>query len=117
MQVSHNPITKDQQMLCDKFLEVFGTSIYEVINTTFFHINRRFDLRDASAQFTYKEAVFTLSYEAIDPLRLNHGFCLECKDGDSVFFPVKHLVLRSRKYCHTLQDFIDALDDLSGSSV
>lgn len=117
MQVSHKPITKHQQLLCDKFLDVFGTSIYEVVNTSFFHINRRFDLGDASTQFTYKEVVFTLSYEAIDPLHLAYGFCLDCKDGESRFFPVTHLIWRWRDYRYTLQDFTSALDQLSESTV
>lgn len=117
MHESHKPITKHQQMLCDKFQEVFGTSIYEVINTTFFHIERRVSLRDASTQFTYNDSVFTLSYEAIDPLRLIYGFNLDCKDGDSAIFPVKHLLLRWRNYRYKLQDFTNALDELSGASV
>lgn len=117
MQVSHEPITKYQQRLCEKFLTVFGTSIYEVVNTTFFHIERRINVRDASTQFTYKEAIFTLSYEAVDPLRLTYGFSLDCKDGESRFFPVTHLLLRWQKYRYTLQDFISALDELSESLV
>lgn len=115
MQVSHEPITKYQQRLCEKFLTVFGTSIYEVVNTTFFHIERRINLRDASTQFIYKEANFTLSYEAMDPLRLSYGFNLSCKDGDSVLFPVAHLLLRWRSYQYTLQEFTSALDELSVS--
>ncbi len=117
MRVSREPITKYQQMLCEKFLKVFGTSIYEVVNTTFFHIERRISLRDASTQFTYKEEVFTLSYETIDPLRLTYGFNLNCKDGESRFFPVNHLLLRWRNYQYKLQDFTSALDELSGSSL
>lgn len=116
MEVSHKPITKHQQMLCDKFQEVFGMSIYEVVNTNFFHIHRRINLRDASTQFNYNDAVFTLSYEAIDPLRLTYGFCLDCKDGDSAIFPVKHLLFRWRNYPQTLQEFVSALDELSGAS-
>lgn len=116
MHVSHKPITKHQQMLCDKFQEVFGTSIYEVVNTNFFHIERRISLRDASTQFTYKDAIFTLSYEAIDPLRLTYGFYLDCKDGDSAFFPIRNIFLFWQQNRYNLDDFINALDELSEKS-
>lgn len=115
IEVDNNPLLSSQQKLCKRFISVFGLSIFEVVDTTFFDWNTRLNFfGDASVFFMYNQAYFTLSYEISG---LDYGFLLACKDGDSAFFPVINILSFWHKNSYRLEDFTDALEKLARSAV
>lgn len=111
IEVSHKPITPPQERLCRRFIDTFGVSLFEVVDTTFFSCNLSLNLFDfAIVSFAFKKGGFTLSYE-ID--ELSYGFMLSYEDGDSAFFPIRNILLFWQQNKYNLDDFIEALQILS----